>query len=240
MKTIPTLICLGFLLSIIGFSQETESKRKWSIGATYSGNSTYRALSPSGSGDDHVDRIIENREDIESPTYGFNAGINGAYEILPNLEVELGVQYARYGFQHKDLDLVFYSGENIEEATIHTKTHDDYLEIPLRVRYRIGNKKLFGFASFGGLYSYYLTSRTKVIDPPPIEGVPKNSEYEHMDANYSRFGITGSIGVGYRIFERFDVRLEPIYRHLLTPIADAPIDQKSYSIGCQAGVYFHL
>lgn len=58
----------------------------------------------------------------------------------------------------------------------------------------------------------------------------------------SRMNIAAVAGIGmyYFVSEKMHIRIEPVFRHAITPIVDAPIKQYSYSAGINAGIYFSL
>ena len=53
-------------------------------------------------------------------------------------------------------------------------------------------------------------------------------------------GLVGGVGLGYHISEKLNLRVEPLFRYSLAPLAEAPIDQYNYSIGCQIGMNMKL
>ncbi len=206
----------------------------------FSPNYSYRTLNNSDEFGYIGGLDVAIREGLDDPSFGFNTGIAAQYSILENLEVELGVQFSRQTHIFKDVSLIdFDSYDNIGKADNQFRYH--YLEIPLRLNYRVINKKVFAYITAGVSLNQYLYSESKSwITYNNGDEKVVISDLEIIDYNKMVFGLIGGVGVGYHLSERFNIRAEPLYRYSITPLADAPIEQRNYSIGCQFGIYISL
>ncbi len=106
-----------------------------------------------------------------------------------------------------------------------------FLEIPLRINYRISDKKFFSYLTTGLSVNFFLGDKSKSwIHNENGEDVQLKGNSGIRDFNTVRVGIIGGLGLGYRISSKTNLRFEPLFRYSLTPLADAPVKQYNYSI----------
>lgn len=232
------LIIISILFApILSFAQESASEEsKFSIGINFSPNYSYRTLKYPG----NLQNFVDAREELEHPSFGFNTGIDAQFLIMKNLEVELAIQFSRQTHMFKEVPIIDpISSVSMGFFDIQLRYH--YLEIPLRVNYRIINQKFFGYISAGVSINQFLNDKSKSwLTYSNGDTKVVNSESGILDFNKTVIGLVGGIGLGYHISEKLNLRLEPICRYSLTPLAEGPIDQYNYSIGCQVGINMKL
>lgn len=222
---------------ILSFAQESESEEsKFSIGINFSPNCSYRTLKYP----ENLQNLVDAREELEHPSLGFNTGIEAHYLPLKNLEIVLAVQLSRQTHMFREVPLTNIAGDDsLGFADNQLRYH--YLGIPLRVNYRIVNQKFFVHISAGVSINQFLSDKSRSwITYSNGDTEVVNSESGIKDFNKTLIGLVGGIGLGYHINEKLNMRLEPLFRYSLTPLADAPIEQYNYSIGCQIGVNVKL
>lgn len=222
---------------LFGMAQELVSEEdKFSIGVNFSPNYCYRTLNHP----DEWQTFVDTREELEHPSFGFNAGIAARCIFFTTIEVELGVQFSRQTHMFKNVPISDAMGITpLGLADNQLRYH--YLELPLRVNYWFFNRKVFGYVTAGVSMNQFLNDKSKswlTFNTGETDVVI--SESSIYDFNKTAFAILGGLGIGYHISEKLNVRLEPLYRYSLTPLAEAPIDQYNYSIGCQIGVNMKL
>lgn len=214
----------------------TSKKSRLSIGANFSPNYSYRTLkSPSSS-----QWIVDLREKTEQAAFGFNTGLSIQYLLTKRLEIELGIQFSQQTHAFKDIEIFDING-GPSLGTADNRYIYQYLEIPLRVNYRIVNKKFFSYITAGISLNLLLNDKTKAW-ARFNNGDTKfsNTKTSIRDFNKTIIGLIGGVGAGYHINKKLSLRLEPLFRYSLIPLAEAPIEQYNYSIGCQVGVNLKL
>lgn len=232
------LIIISILFApILSIAQESVNEEsKFSIGVNFSSNYSYRTLKYP----DNLQNFVDAREKLEHPSFGFNTGIAVQYLLMKKIEVELGIQFSRQTHMFKEVPISDPMG-NPSLGLADNQLRYHYLEIPLRVNYRIVNQKFFGYISAGVSINKFLNDKSKswlTYNNGDTEVV--KSESGILDFNKTVIGLVGGVGLGYHVSEKLNLRLEPLFRYSLTPLAEAPIDQYNYSIGCQIGMNMKL
>lgn len=233
MKQSITIILI--VLSINGFSQREESLwNRFSIGLNYSPNYCFRTLQASKA----YQPIIDARK-VEKPAFGFNSGVLIEYDFLECLSIRSGIQYSQQTFQLKNIDVTSILGEIKGKADV--KYFFDYLEIPVNVNYTFFQKQLSIYAIGGLSINLFISDKSK----RKIEFIDGHTEEHTGETNWGNFKspIYATIlgfGCKYNLNQKFNVRIEPIFRYSLQPIVDAPIEQHQYSIGGQFGIYMKI
>jgi hypothetical protein len=217
---------------LLNFAQESISEdSNFSIGLNFSSNYSYRTLNYQ----DNLQNLVKSREELEHPSFGFNTGVSVQYLLLKKIEIELGIQFSRQTHMFKEVPIIDEMGFADNQLRYH------YIEIPLRVNYRIVNKKFFYYISAGVSINKFLNDKSKIwLTYSNGDTEVLNSESGFLGFNKTVIGLVGSVGLGYHISEKLNLRLEPLFRYSLTPLTDAPIDQYNYSIGCQIGMNMKL
>ena len=232
------LIIISILIApLFGMAQESVSEEgKFSIGVNFSPNFCYRTLNYL----DESQTFVDTREELEHPSFGFNAGISARYIFITNLEVELGVQFSRQTHMFKNIPISDGMG-NTSLGLADNQLRYHYLELPLRVNYRFLNRKVFCYVTAGVSMNLFLNDKSKIwLTYNTGETDVVTSESSIYDFNKTALAVLGGLGIGYHISEKLNVRLEPLFRYSLTPLAEAPINQYNYSIGCQIGMNIKL
>ncbi|NEN25549.1 PorT family protein [Cryomorpha ignava] len=229
MKKLIAILIL--LIPFIGHGQESINEQsRFSVGVNFSPNFSYRTLSYP----ERLEPLVEAREKYEHPSLGFNTGIAARYLIIPNLEVELGLQFSSQTNMFKNDPLSDPTGEG-SPGVANYQLRFHYLEIPLRLNYRVIDKKFFGYITAGATLNQFLYDKS-ITRITYSNGDKVAIASGITDFNKKTIGLIGGVGVGYHINPRFNIRVEPLFRYSLTALAETPIDQNIYSIGCQMGL----
>lgn len=231
---IVALICFA---PIVCIGQERELvESPFSIGLNFSPNYSYRTLNYG----EELNSFVDAREALEHPSFGFNTGIVVQYAIGQPIELAMNVQVSRQTHIFKDVPV----GDVLGGATggfADNQLRYYYLEIPVRANYHFLKGKVFAYATAGASLNLFLRDESKSrITYADGETDERSSATAIQDYNITAFGLIGGVGLGYHLNEKWDVRMEPVFRYSLTPLADAPIHQYNYSIGCQFGVNVKL
>lgn len=233
------ILCLILIIPIISIAQETENKtNRLSFGLNFSPNYSYRTLSYD---DDNqsISSIIDLRTEDEYPSFGFNTGLAVQYLLSNKLELELGFQFSRQAHIIKNIAYKDAIDEPVGVADFNYRYH--YLEMPIRLNYLLTYNKFFSYLSGGFSVNQFLNDKSKL----EISYYDWSSETKDVNSGIVDFTKTGlsvlaGVGVGYHVNEKLNVRAEPLFRYSLTPLADTPIKQYNYSIGCQIGLFMKL
>jgi len=244
MKAISPLILFIFF-SIILIGQQTDSTliENIRIGTTFSPDYCYRTLTTNGNLNNQS--IKEWRDSIEIPKLGFTAGFTLFFPLNNRFSIETGVLFSKKGEQTKELDLTFLNspGGTIQPLSLSYNYHYHYLDIPLKLNYYILKKPsifLSGGISTNLFLQEKLTSITKHSDGSTTINT------EDVNSEMNMINLAGIIGLGFEgeILKigasNALIRIEPIFRHSIISIIDAPINGFSYSFGINFGIIYNL
>lgn len=223
--------------SILSFGQDpVVEQHRFSAGLNFSPNYSYRVLKYRS----ELQYFVDTREESEHASFGFNTGLTAQYNMGALLELELGLQYSRQTNIFKNVpaydDLSFTS-----VGLVDYQCRYYYLEIPVRLNYRVLNKKVFWYVTGGVSLNIFLKDKTKywLTYNGGLKEV-NTVENATVDPNSLVYAVIGGVGAGYNITEKFNLRLEPLFRYSLTPLEEAPIDQHNYSVGTQLSLNIKL
>ena len=129
----------------------------------------------------------------------FAVGIN--YEACTKMNIRLGAEllYDRRGF-----DLGYTVITTTGDYTIKNQHHINYLSVPLKIGYQIGNR-YFMFADVGICPSYKVKS---TLTYPLIDSTGNSigSKKEHLeDINNYDIGGFWDCGLGYNLYDKFSI-----------------------------------
>jgi opacity protein-like surface antigen len=171
------------LISFLNYSQNSNIKFGIHAGLNYS--TFYGYDLPAG-----FDPVYS-----ESPAFAYLGGINFEYQIKEKLSLKLELNYERKS-QKGNNNVEIRDVNNISKRYNFTsKKNNDYLVLPIMVKYNFGNKNSF-FVNGGPFIGYLLKSNlTSYLED--IDG-RDNDTYVTTDINNKTdFGL--SIGVGKKI-----------------------------------------
>jgi Outer membrane protein beta-barrel domain len=227
------------------------NKRQIAIGLVLSPDYCFRTLK-NNDGSSSSAMIIDLRNEMEEPVFGFTAGLNFFYGITEKVGIESGVHYSRQGFQLKKNDLFFgdpidpRNGEVYEssgtEAPSSVKYIDNYnyLEIPLRAMFSFGEKRIRVSAS-GGITTDIFLNASETIILKYKDGEAKRTKQDSpFDSNTLNLTATFSIGAEYRLNSNFFFKAEPTFRYGLLEINDYPISAYLWRGGIAISCYYNL
>lgn len=216
------------MISMITKAQETtETFNKLQLGVNFSTD---------------FSRIIPNTFlNDEQSKIGFTTGINGIYNLTKNFGIELGVQYANKGERTKKMTLSFMD-ENTNNISIKNNSYiihnENFIDIPVKVNYTLGTKKIKLLSSLGVSTNFYLNSVYKTY--------LENELYSKQNIQISNFktvclsGI-GSIGVGYQFNSKSLLKIEPTFRYsLLNIVKTSSTNFTIVNPGLNIGYYYSL
>lgn len=255
LKPLPLIAAILFSLPSPGqdtltLKGTTEFKRL-SIGVNISPDYCYRTLK-NNNGSATSDLIIDLREESEGPKLGYTAGINAGYNFSKKWGVEMGIQYSNKGYAFKNSALTF--GEMIDPryGFIYTSNgaaaptyakfvyHHHYLDVPVRVLYRFGKKRLHFVTSVGVTTNILLNATMTSVVKYGNDDAKRQTYDQPYDFNTFNISPTISVGVDYKINNKINLRAEPTFRYGLLKITDTPVTATLWSGGLNFSCYYLL
>lgn len=182
--------------------------------------------------------VVEARNKNEIPMLGYTAGADFSYFIKKQFAISLGVNFSRKGYINESLYLTDQNGNIIGNG--YFKYNYNYIELPLKVNFILGKKKVRFLLGAAATSSFLLYQQT-------------NSKYEYNDGTkviskgkpnyiYNPFNLflTGSIGADISLGKKMGIKIEPKYSYGLFHTIDAPITEYLWNAGLNIGCYIKL
>lgn len=239
---------IGLLL--LAPSMVKGQKQSIKISAHFSTDYSFRTLKKTDTSS-ISEYIISHQNDHDEYKFGYTAGVAMSYGLSEHFDIEGGVFFSNKGFAYQQAG-PFRFGDQIDDnlgvisVPINTveKFHNTYnyyyLDIPLRVIYSIGKKKLRLVSSVGVVTNIFLHANQESIQYYQ-DGSTKEFIAD-ISNNVNRFNITPtfSLGGGYKLSEKLEIRLEPTARYGIIKIKDTPIAAYLWNIGFNISCYYNL
>lgn len=238
MKHLSTLLLTLAALSAFGQETLAPAFKRFQFGINISPDACYRTLK-NNDGSSTSDIIIRVRDDNETFKLGYTAGLNVCYNINGHFGIETGIQYSNKGYRTKNKNLSW--GSSSPDLPIKSKFIYDfhYIDVPLKLNYTIGKRKVRFLASAGLAANIFLKETQRHV-LEKADGKKDRSKTTPSN-DYQKLNISPIMGVGidYRLNNRMNMRLEPMFRYgILKIINDKPITGYLYSGGLNIGLYF--
>ena len=242
MKQLPIFLLLLITLSSNG--QNTDKKvstadfRRVQIGINFSPDICFRTLK-NNYGRSTSDLIIKRNNENEIVKFGYTAGLNVCFNIKRFVGIETGIQYSNKGYQTKTID--YTSGQPSpfapKEGQFIFNFH--FIDIPLKVNFTIGKKKVRFFTSVG-LTTNIFIKETQTSILKYTDRTDRNTKQTTYDYNRINISPTISLGIDYKINSRMNLRIEPTFRYGVLKIIDAPVTGYLYNGGLNISYYFGM
>lgn len=244
--TIFTYLLWLMQVAFISYSLQAQSVEKIKperdfpriqLGINLSPDVCYRTLK-NMDGEYDTDLNIITHNSIEIPKIGFTGGINVAINFTRFFGIETGIHYSDKGYQTKVLELTPPGGGPDPSAPdkIRYNYHFHYIDIPLKFYFTVGKKKV-RFLATGGITTNIFIDETQTITR--FYTTRTESETTDTEFDYNRINLSPTIGLGidYKINQRMNLRIEPVFRYGILKIIDAPMTGYLYNAGLNIGYY---
>lgn len=249
-----------FLFTIVitanTFGQETQKNtptadfKRVQIGANFSPDYCFRMLK-NNDGSSTSEAILKLRNSNERQKLGYSAGLNFIFNLRKKIGIEIGVQYSNKGYQTKMQDLTFASMIDPRHGFVYNTSgptptrgkfiyNDYYLDIPLKVNFIFGKKKIRFITSAGATTNVFIKeTTTSVLEYEDGSHTRKTSSSTY---DYNQFNISPliSVGIDWKLNEKNNLRIEPTFRYGVLKIIDAPLTGYLWNAGLNIGYYFGL
>lgn len=187
-KTMRKLLLsiLLLLISFLSYSQNSKIKYGIQAGLNYSNFRGYDI--PAG-----ISSIYS-----ESPAFAFLGGVNFEYQIKEKLSLKLELSYERKSQKLKtELESINNSPDLLPEIDEYrAKRNNDYLVLPIMIKYSFGNKNSF-FLN-GGPYIGYLL-KSNVEESLYFDGSLQDSQTTETSNSNNKTDLGLSVGLGKTI-----------------------------------------
>jgi hypothetical protein len=245
-----TLIFILFCALNSSYGQEEPVKAKpefarFKIGLLVTPEMGYRILSINSDQPNFYDSYLKYRNEHETPKLGFSAGIAVSYNFSQKVGIEAGFQYTNRGYNyeptHFDYQEAYYinPGSGKVPVAMRYKYGSDYFELPLRITFTSGRRKLKFVASTGAAAMLLVYNRnTSIVQYADGSEAKKTRRFTYLNQFYIAPQI--SFGADYQITSRLNFRFEPIARYVFNTSYKTGISTNLISGGLQFSVYFAL
>jgi len=225
MKIIHILILAFIVLTrFISYSQnkETSKSSKFSLGICQSFDLAYRF---SSSYDNKSIWIKEISDTIESSILTNSSAIKFQYDLNKKITLRTGIVYAQKGYQYKSGSLVGFDLY---------KEHFSFIEVPVKVLYKFGQKKNIPYISIGTSAGYLIKSQA-------IYSLENSDKEVRMDltSDLSKFQINGILGLGmsFSLDQKWNLVSELNYSQALYSISSGPLKKQLFTAGINIGLF---
>jgi len=221
-------------------------ENKWCLGATFSPDYTYQVFKSKNT-KEAQDVYINNSQ----PRYTFSYGLHGGYKLNKNWSLQTGIYYADRGektiiaiIDSTPSGVIIFNATGIGPSAVNVNnnnaivTQNDkevlysykYIDVPLILKYRLGEKKLAFTSSTGLLFNFFLNYSATVA------GNNNSTTYlENTDKSGFRkvgYSVMISAGADYKITNRISISGEPTFRYSLTTLSsNTSLKSYPYSLG---------
>ncbi len=214
---------------------KNHNNNKIQFGVNFSSDLCFRTLQ-NNDGRNSSDVIISQRNNLETPKFGYTSGVNIDYQFRNNWSVETGLQYSNKGYETRKniANFIYPSPSNYEQYKIIDHFH--CLDIPLKINFRYGNHKIRLLSSFG-ITPNILLKQNQTIIFYYSDRIEKQTTLSNFYYNTFNISPSVSLGVDYKINQHYHVRIEPTFRYGILKIIDAPITGHLYNLGLNLSLY---
>lgn len=202
-----------------------------------------------------VDRMIDVRNQYESPKFGYSMGLVMKYKISPRMFIGSGLQFSNKGYASK-LNITYSSTQisptkefiNPTSEPLNGKMTDikflyshHYLDLPINLWIYHGNGKIKFVSSVGFKTSILLNSTYKVVKEYS-DGSKDRGPSQTQKEQFNRLNLFphAGFGVNYSINPKIQFQIEPTFSFGILNITDAPIGGYLWNAGLNFSGYYTL
>lgn len=231
-----------FFASIVAEGQENNALKKFNpvfVGINFSSDYNFRTLKNNAGGPSR-DLVINSRNDNEVAKFGYTTGVNVLFNYSARVELETGIQYSNKGYKTKNTNLTFEAPNTALPIKFRSVYSYQYIGIPLKVRFTVGEGKIRFLSSIGLLTNFLLqVKQTSVLEYSDGNTEEKKQTYA-ADFNKLDLSPMVSIGIEYRLSDNIFFIAEPTLRYGLLKTIDAAVTENLWNVGLNLGVYRRL
>ncbi|MCF8302195.1 MAG: PorT family protein [Bacteroidales bacterium] len=238
------IVSLILIIMLPGFmmAQEKEKpSRELKFSAYFSPDYTYRILE----GDGEIPKsLIPMLDSLESPRFGYTAGIGLEIPINPKFALTTGIALSDKGEKYKQSSFVIMEPDSLLEDLHRVEIihHYYFIEIPANIQYNLLTGNKLSLYVKGGLSFNFFVNHNQSITYFYKDGSEEEFSNDPDNKGFSTlsFGAIAAIGVRYQLTPQFELMAEPIFKHHFTSISETDLKQYPYSIGVNVGVAYEF
>jgi len=229
------------IFSTTGICQEQEmirpilKEKRWHIGVNFSPDYAYNKYRTK---DPNLEGFTSSLNRLHTGKFGYTTGLIIKYSINKKIAIEAGLQYSNKGYKIDWNQLTFGDQIDPRRGFIYTTNeiprgghrNHNYLDIPVRVIYQSGQKKLKFISSIGLITNYRLR----------IDGNRPSANGGDERYNPRNFSASASAGISYQKRKNLSFTIEPIYRHGLYQTEYGSIGTYLHNVGLNIGCYYAI
>ena len=208
---------------------------KWRVGVVAAPEFAYRSLFTTAAGG----VLKQYLDELQGPIWGFSAGVAVFYQKDERMQLESGLFFSRGGYREKKWRALFWPmPDPLLPMRARFADRVDYLNLPLKVNFVPFKKHMGFFVSTAVLLQMRLAAKTISC----FEYTDGHRESTARDISQQTplhdFGLSMQLGFGWQkaIGSRHWLRVEPFFRHMLTPFNEGSnASYYFYSAGVRAG-----
>lgn len=251
-----TTSLFAIIITANAFGQEikkdtpTADFKRVQVGANFSPDYCFRMLK-NNDGSSISEDILKSRNSNESPKLGYSAGLNLIFNLREKIGIEIGVQYSNKGYQIKMDDLTFASMIDPRHGFVYNTSgpkptkvkfiyNDNYLDIPLKVNFIFGKRKIRFITSAGATTNIFIKATTTGVIEYADGSHTRKTQSSSVDYNKLNISPFISTGINWKLNSRNNLRFEPTFRYGVLKIIDAPVTGYLWNAGLNIGYYFGL
>lgn len=242
MMRITFFIILFLFFHILSAQDKTSrtNQKPFFIGVHFSPDYSYRQL-VNNDGQSVTQTIIRSRDRMEKARLGFTTGASVGWHLSSHLQIESGLFYSAKGYKTNKELLIYIPpvspGDPVAVKHIYRK---QFLDIPLRVVYLWGGKRLQVAPSGGVVFNLFMHQGQLTYSYYESGEVKKTKTQLLDDIRKMNLSVQLGMGLRYRLNDRLKIVAEPVFRYGLLNSADTPVAEKLWTTGLNAGMYFSI
>lgn len=186
------------------------------------------------------DAVVEIRSNLEKVRLGYELGLLVEYPLTDRWSVQSGMKYVNWGCQTGRVALnPAIPGPEFPQ-TQKTKTQNVYLEIPIRVNYKIplGKGRVLVWGGYSPSYNVRntITTRSYYTD----EAITEKRD-DPDDDRYRRVNLVAELGLGWQVplSDKLGLRVGPNVRlQTLGQVDEVPLNRQLTFYGLALGIQF--
>jgi hypothetical protein len=224
MKLNRILLSSSILLNTLFSNAQTniqENQSKISIGLTQSIDLGYR-FSSANSASFWMKNISDS---IERPILANSSAVKFQFDLNKKITLRTGIVFSQKGYQYRSGTL---AGFDLY------KEHFSFIEVPVQVLYKFGQKKNIPYISIG-------TSAGYLIESQAVYSLENSAKEAKMDltSDLSKFQINGILGLGmsFSLNQKWNLISELNYSQALYSISSGPIKKQLFTAGINIGLF---
>lgn len=209
-------------------------------GVHFSADHSFRHLS-NADGQSSTAAIINLRNRIEKARPGYTAGVSLGKRISSRFTVETGLFYSDKGYQTGKEILVYIPPSSSTDPVWAKFIYKQrFLDIPVRIVYQAGKKKLQFISSGGFIVNILLKEKQTVFKYYESGRVEK--ENMSTQTEFRTINVSAELGAGvlYTVNKKIKLSAEPLFRYSLFRSVDKPVSEHLWNAGINLSVSYRI